>query len=73
MMWGDELRALIGDGADSSASAGELRMVQSQITGWLAGLFQAFQILALERERGKGPSVSALTPPSEPRASGSYL
>src|SRR5205085_7082275 len=36
--------------ATRDSSGGELRVTQSQIVGWLTGLFHAFQVVALEQQ-----------------------
>jgi hypothetical protein len=59
--------------ADGRApSEGELRLTQSQVTGWLAGLFQAFQVVALEQQLREPTGPPQLAAP-ETAAPGPYL
>src|SRR3954452_5634595 len=43
----EELNSLSPPVLANDPSEGELRLAQSQVTGWLSGLFQAFQFVAL--------------------------
>jgi len=58
-------------------SEGELRLVQAQLVGWLTGLFQAFQIAAVERQLQLTATEAATAPeaiaPTGPSSSGPYL
>jgi hypothetical protein len=58
----------------AAPSDGELRLVQAQLVGWLNGLFQAFQVAAVERQLQLAPPSGGLPedPPIVPtRSSGS--
>jgi hypothetical protein len=60
----------------AEATEGELRLVQSQVTGWLAGLFQAFQAVALEQQQlraAPGRELAASGIPRREPPAGSYL
>ena len=62
----------------AAPSDGELRLIQAQLVGWLNGLFQAFQVAAVERQLelappGDGPSEAVPIVPTRSSGSGPYL
>jgi len=67
----DELRALAPPIEATDPTEGELRIAQSQVIGWLAGMFQAFQLVALEQQVRADPSSPRLV--GSERTSGPYL
>jgi len=67
----DELRSLAPPIEAADPTEGELRIAQSQVIGWLAGLFQAFQLVALEHQVRADPSSPRLV--GSQRTSGPYL
>jgi hypothetical protein len=59
-------------------SEGELRLVQAQLVGWLSGMFQAFQVAAVERQLqlaapADGAAVEVPMIPARSSESGPYL
>jgi hypothetical protein len=71
----EELQQVTPAPPTAEATEGELRIVQSQVTGWLAGLFQAFQAVALEQQLRAAPGrelAAAGLPRPEPPG-GPYL
>jgi len=67
----DELRSLAPPIDGTDPTEGELRLTQSQVIGWLAGLFQAFQVVALEQQMRAAPSPPQLI--GSEGSSGPYL
>src|SRR3954452_1637505 len=67
-----ELAQLTEPGAPDP-SGGELRVTQSQVVGWLAGLFHAFQVVALEQQLRAAPPRPAIVSGPEVATPGQYL